>query len=54
MTRIWLVLVTALIVLAAALAGIRLSSDPEWQRLTAKGTDVPMEELTLSYERLEG
>jgi hypothetical protein len=54
MTRIPLMLATALIVLAAALAGITLSSDPEWQHLSAKGTDVAMEELTLPYERLGG
>jgi hypothetical protein len=50
MTRLSLMLATALAILAAALAGITLSSDPEWQRLSAKGTDVAMDELTLSYE----
>lgn len=54
MTRIWLVLVTALAILAAPLGGATLSSDPEWQRLSAKGTDVAMEELTLSSERQGG
>jgi hypothetical protein len=49
MTNIKLLLVTALALLAAATAGRTLSSDPEWQYLSGKGTDVAMEELTLSY-----
>ena len=54
MTNIKLLLVTALAILAAAMAGQTLSSDPEWHSLPAKGTDVAMEELTLSYELREG
>jgi hypothetical protein len=50
MTNIKLLLVTALAVLIAAMAGRTLSSDPEWQYLSSKGTDVAMEELVLSSE----
>ena len=50
MTNIKLLLVTAFAVLAAAMAGRTLSSDPEWQYLSSKGTDVAMEELVLSFE----
>jgi hypothetical protein len=46
-----LAFVTALAILATAMAGRTLSSDPEWRPLSAGGTDVAMEELTLSYER---
>jgi hypothetical protein len=54
MMNIKLLLVTALAILGAATAGRTLSSDPEWHSLSAKGTDVAMEELTLSYELREG
>jgi hypothetical protein len=50
MTNIKLLLVTALAVLAAAVLGRTLSSDPEWRPLAGKGTDVTMEELTLSSQ----
>jgi hypothetical protein len=50
MTTIKLLLVTALAVIAAAIAGRTLSSDPEWRSLGGKGTDVGMEELTLSAQ----
>ena len=50
MTNIKFLLVTALAILAAATAGRTLSSDPEWHSLSAKGTNVAMEELSLSYE----
>lgn len=43
-----LVLAAALAVVATAAAGRPLSSDPEWRALPGKGTDVTMEELTLS------
>jgi hypothetical protein len=48
MTNIKLLLVTALAILAAAMAGGTLSSDPEWRYPSGKGTDVAMEELVLS------
>lgn len=48
MRKIKLVLAAALAVVAAATAGRTLSSDPEWRALPGKGTDVAMEELTLS------
>lgn len=48
MTNIKLLLVTALAILAAAMAGRTLSSDPEWQHLAGRETDVAMEELLLS------
>jgi hypothetical protein len=50
MSRSKLLILTALTVVAMAEAGRTLSSDPEWQYLSAKGTDVAMEELTLAYE----
>jgi hypothetical protein len=50
MTKIKLSLVTTLAILGAALAGATLSSDPDWSSAPGKGTDVAMEELTLSYE----
>lgn len=53
MTKIKLSLVTTLAILAA-LAGATLSSDPEWSSAPGKGTDVTMEELTLSYELPQG
>jgi hypothetical protein len=48
-----LLLVTTLASLAVGMAGETLSSDPEWL-LSAKGTDVAMEELVVSTERPEG
>jgi hypothetical protein len=50
MRRSVLLILTAVIAVAAAVAVGALSSDPEWRYLSAKGTDVAMEELTLSYE----
>lgn len=49
-----LLLVTALAILAAAAFGRTLSSDPEWRSLSGKGTDVALEELTLSFELRDG
>jgi hypothetical protein len=54
MTKIKLSLVTTLAVLGGALAGATLSSDPEWSSVPGNGTDVAMEELTLSYELRKG
>jgi hypothetical protein len=54
MTKIKLCLATTLAMLGAALAGATLSSDPEWSSVPGKGTDVVMEELTLSYELRKG
>ena len=48
-----LLLVTTLAALAVGMAGETLSSNPEWL-LSAKGTDVAMEELVVSTERPEG
>jgi hypothetical protein len=50
MPTIKLLLVTTLAILAAAMAARTLSSDPEWRYLSARGTDVAMEEPVLSYE----
>ena len=53
MTTLRVTVVTALAVLAALTAGRTLSSDPGWNALSGKGTEVAMEELTLSH-RLSG